>query len=103
MEEATVALDGGEVRIINDAFNANPASMTAALATLADIAPPSGGRRIAVLGEMKELGAESERLHAELAKPVVDSKVARVFTLGDSLIAMRGALPESLLAPMPAR
>ena len=58
MEEATIALDGGDVRIINDAFNANPASMMAALATLAAIAPPSGGRRIAVLGEMKELGAE---------------------------------------------
>ena len=99
MEEATIALDGGDVRIINDAFNANPASMTAALATLAAIAPPPGGRRIAVLGEMKELGAESERLHAELAEPVINAKVTRVFTLGDSLTALRGALPASLLAP----
>jgi len=99
MEEATITLDGGDVRIINDAFNANPASMIAALATLAAIAPPSGGRRIAVLGEMKELGAESERLHAELAEPVINAKVTRVFTLGDSLIALRGALPASLLAP----
>ena len=99
MEEATIALDGGDVRIINDAFNANPASMIAALATLAAIAPPSGGRRIAVLGEMKELGAESERLHAELAEPVINAKVTRVFTLGDSLTALRGALPASLLAP----
>ena len=99
MEEATITLDGGDVRIINDAFNANPASMIAALATLAAIAPPSGGRRIAVLGEMKELGAESERLHAELAEPVINAKVTRVFTLGDSLTALRGALPASLLAP----
>ncbi len=99
MEEATVTLNGGDVRIINDAFNANPASMTAALATLADIAPPPGGRRIAVLGEMKELGAESERLHAELAEPVINAKAARVFTLGDGLTALRGALPASLLAP----
>jgi UDP-N-acetylmuramoyl-tripeptide--D-alanyl-D-alanine ligase len=99
MEEVAITLEGGEIRVINDAFNANPASMTAALATLAAIAPPSGGRRIAVLGEMKELGAESERLHADLAGPVVNAKVARVFTLGDSLTALRGTLPPSLLAP----
>jgi UDP-N-acetylmuramoyl-tripeptide--D-alanyl-D-alanine ligase len=54
----------GEVRMINDAYNANPASMHAALQTLRDL--PVQGRRIAVLGEMRELGATHDRYHREI-------------------------------------
>jgi UDP-N-acetylmuramoyl-tripeptide--D-alanyl-D-alanine ligase len=99
MEETSLAVAGGAVRVINDAFNANPASMIAALATLASITPPPGGRRIAVLGEMKELGADSEQLHAELAEPVAAAGVSRVFTLGEAMNALRHALEPALLAP----
>jgi UDP-N-acetylmuramoyl-tripeptide--D-alanyl-D-alanine ligase len=99
MEELSLAIEGGTVRVINDAFNANPASMIAALATLGSIAPPPGGRRIAVLGEMKELGADSEQLHATLAEPVTAAGVSRVYTLGEALIAMRRALRPAVLAP----
>jgi UDP-N-acetylmuramoyl-tripeptide--D-alanyl-D-alanine ligase len=99
MEEISLSIDGGTVRLINDAFNANPASMIAALATLGSIAPPPGGRRIAVLGEMKELGADSEQLHAGLAGPVAAARVSRVFTLGDALVATRRALESAILAP----
>ncbi len=53
----------GEVTVINDAYNANPASMAAALSTLADMAPPAGGRRVAVLADMLELGEQSRGLH----------------------------------------
>jgi len=99
MEEVSLSIDGGTVRLINDAFNANPASMAAALATLGSIAPPPGGKRIAVLGEMKELGADSEQLHAKLAGPVAAARISRVFMLGDAMAAMRKALEPAILAP----
>lgn len=99
MEEMSLPLEGGTVRIINDAFNANPASMAAALATLAAATPPGGGRRIAVLGDMKELGADAERLHAALADPVASAGARIVFTLGDQMNALRQKLPAGLLAP----
>jgi len=54
----------GDVKILNDAYNANPNSMKAAIETLATL--PASGRRIAVLGEMRELGAQSERYHREI-------------------------------------
>jgi UDP-N-acetylmuramoyl-tripeptide--D-alanyl-D-alanine ligase len=56
------------IRILNDAYNANPASMKAAIETLASL--PAAGRRIAILGDMKELGAASRESHREIARVV---------------------------------
>lgn len=65
MEGRGQAEDVGGVTIIDDSFNGNPASMLAALQSLAG--RPVAGRRIAVLGDMLELGADAPRYHAELA------------------------------------
>lgn len=54
------------VRVLHDAYNAHPDSTRAALATLGAIAPAPGGRRVAILGEMLELGPSADREHAEL-------------------------------------
>jgi UDP-N-acetylmuramoyl-tripeptide--D-alanyl-D-alanine ligase len=54
----------GQIRVLNDAYNANPASMRAAIDTLGTL--PATGRRIAVLGDMRELGRTSERYHREV-------------------------------------
>ena len=67
------------VTVLDDAYNANPGSMRAALSTLAEWGP---GRRVAVLGEMKELGAAAEREHAALADAVVSAGVALLVSCG---------------------
>jgi len=70
------------VTLLDDCYNANPASMRAALATLA--AQESHGRRIAVLGDMLELGSESNTLHAEIGHYLVEMGVDELFTFGDA-------------------
>jgi UDP-N-acetylmuramoyl-tripeptide--D-alanyl-D-alanine ligase len=67
-ERHVVAVDGGEALLIDESYNANPASMRATLKTLA--AEKVSGRRIAVLGGMRELGPLSDEFHSGLAEPV---------------------------------
>lgn len=67
-------VQAGDVLIINDAYNASPASMEAAFDVLADVA--RGRRTIAVLGEMKELGPESPQLHREVGASLAARRAA---------------------------
>ena len=68
------------VQFIDDSYNANPESMRAALATLAEL--ETDGRRIAVLGEMAELGAESERGHREVGEAAASLQIDEVIAIG---------------------
>jgi UDP-N-acetylmuramoyl-tripeptide--D-alanyl-D-alanine ligase len=68
------------VIVLNDAYNASPQSMAAALETLADHA--SSGRRLAVLGDMRELGPLAEDAHREVGRRAVECGVARLITVG---------------------
>jgi UDP-N-acetylmuramoyl-tripeptide--D-alanyl-D-alanine ligase len=70
------------VTLLDDCYNANPTSMRAALATLA--AQETSGRRVAVLGDMLELGAESTKLHEETGHYLVEMGVDELFTFGDA-------------------
>ena len=88
-----IAVTGGEADLVDESYNANPDSMRAALAVLGAIVPRSGGRRIAVLGDMLELGGAASRLHAELAEPVLAAKVDLVFTVGREMEHLDRALP----------
>ena len=88
-----IAAAGGEALLIDESYNASPASMRAAIAVLGAAWPESGGRRIAVLGDMLELGADATRLHAELADPLRDANVDLVFTVGEAMRALYDALP----------
>jgi UDP-N-acetylmuramoyl-tripeptide--D-alanyl-D-alanine ligase len=87
--------------LIDDAFNANPASMAAALEVLEAAMPRDGvgrveeGRRIAVLGDMLELGREETRLHADLARHPAMAAVATVHCVGPRMRALWEALPEA--------
>jgi MurE/MurF fusion protein len=74
-------LDGPEgSRIINDTYNANPASMRAGIRTLAEL---GSGARIAVLGDMLELGSDSEVLHKEIGAHVADSGIDFLGVVGE--------------------
>jgi UDP-N-acetylmuramoyl-tripeptide--D-alanyl-D-alanine ligase len=70
------------VTLIDESYNASPVAMRAAFKVLALIDPGRGGRRIAVLGDMLELGADAPRLHAELALPLQAADVSLVYTCG---------------------
>ena len=79
--------------LIDDAYNANPASMAAALRVLARLAPRAGGRRIAILGDMLELGAEETAYHAALADLPAMARLDRVHMVGPRMGALAAALP----------
>ena len=78
--EVTPRADG--VTVVNDAYNANPDSMRAALKALVQMRRPPG-RTWAVLGGMLELGDESVRLHDELGRLAVRLDVSRVVAVGE--------------------
>jgi len=72
----------GSMRIIDDSYNANPSSCRAAFSTLADMELDFGGRRIAVLGDMLELGEASEFEHTRLADALAENGIRILLTYG---------------------
>jgi UDP-N-acetylmuramoyl-tripeptide--D-alanyl-D-alanine ligase len=89
----TIKRADGDVLLIDESYNANPASMAATLAVLAKTA---GKRRIAVLGEMRELGAESDALHAGLADSLLASGVDFTLLVGPAMGPLAKALEGKL-------
>ena len=89
----------GAVDVIDESYNANPASVGAALAVLAanpvkdDVGRIARGRRIACLGDMMELGAQETEAHAALAAHPAMAEVDLVFCAGNRMRALHDALP----------
>ncbi len=81
------------VTLIDESYNANPAAMRAAFKVLALVDPGRGGRRIAILGDMLELGADGAKHHAELALPLKAANVDLVYTCGKLMKNLHDALP----------
>ena len=92
-----VAWGEGRIRLIDDAYNANPESMAAALKTLGHMIP-DGGRRVAVLGDMRELGRTSRDAHAALADHVEKNGIDVVFLCGPEMKALADSLPAGRVA-----
>ena len=88
-----IAANGGHLAIIDESYNANPASMRAALATLGLTPRTDFTRRVAVLGDMLELGDEGPRLHEELAEFIDGAGVDVVFACGELMSSLFEALP----------
>ncbi len=86
---------GGNVVVIDESYNANPASMRAALATLGLTPRSEFKRRVAVLGDMLELGTQGPRLHQQLAEVVDGAGVDVVFACGELMGSLYQALPAS--------
>jgi UDP-N-acetylmuramoyl-tripeptide--D-alanyl-D-alanine ligase len=86
----------GKALLIDESYNANPASMRAALGVLGQASIGKRGRRIAVLGDMLELGPDAEDLHRALAEAVVAAKVDIVFCAGPLMRELWKALPAAM-------
>ncbi len=78
----TELLQAGTLTILNDCYNANPASMKNALEILAGIDSTGRGRKVFICGEMAELGQQAEKLHTELGMLIAEAKVALVLAIG---------------------
>ncbi|MGN6765610.1 MAG: UDP-N-acetylmuramoylalanyl-D-glutamyl-2,6-diaminopimelate--D-alanyl-D-alanine ligase [Rhizobiaceae bacterium] len=86
----------GEITLIDESYNANPASMQAAIKLLDGTEVKGKGRRIAVLGDMLELGAHSAKLHAELADVLAGTRTNMVLLAGKEMKALADSLPEGV-------
>jgi len=87
----------GAFTLVDDSYNANPASMAAAIATLGARPAGPGGRRIAVLGDMLELGHDEDRYHAELSTPLLEAGIDLVFAAGLLMTALTDELPDAVI------
>ena len=91
-----VRIAGGRFELIDESYNASPVSMGAAIEVLGQARPGPGGRRIAVLGDMLELGAASPEAHAALAGPLEEHGIDVVFTAGTDMAHLWDALPRPM-------
>ncbi|MDQ0454790.1 UDP-N-acetylmuramoylalanyl-D-glutamyl-2,6-diaminopimelate--D-alanyl-D-alanine ligase [Rhizobium paknamense] len=93
-----LAIGASSLTLIDESYNANPASMRAAIAVLAAAHPTGAGRRIAVLGDMLEMGSHSAELHAELAGPLMAAGIEHVWLAGKDMAALKTELPDTMTA-----
>jgi UDP-N-acetylmuramoyl-tripeptide--D-alanyl-D-alanine ligase len=91
-------LPAGPVTLIDESYNASPASVRAALATLATVAPEGRGRRVVVLGDMRELGTAGPELHRGLAPDLAAAGVAQALLVGPLMRGLDELLPPAMRA-----
>jgi UDP-N-acetylmuramoyl-tripeptide--D-alanyl-D-alanine ligase len=91
-ERIDLKIAGKNIRLIDESYNANPSSMAAALGNLGTA---QAKRRIAVLGDMLELGADAASLHAGLAGAIEDARADLVFLNGAAMAALWDKIPAS--------
>jgi UDP-N-acetylmuramoyl-tripeptide--D-alanyl-D-alanine ligase len=101
---SSVTVGGRSITVIDDTYNANPDSVRAAIDVLAELPGP----RLAVLGDMGEVGTQGPQFHAEVGEYARTRGIENVFTLGEQSTAMRGrhfadvdALKAAVLAELP--
>lgn len=95
-ERIAIPVSGGAFELIDESYNANPASMAAALALLAQAKPGPGGRRVAVLGDMLELGPQGPAMHAAIGASLAATGCDLVFASGPAMAHLWAELPASI-------
>lgn len=95
-ERHCVKINGGEFTLIDESYNASPVSMAAAFEVLGIAPVDKGGRRIAVIGDMLELGRNSTELHAALAAKLKENGIDLVFSAGQYMAHLWEALPSRM-------
>lgn len=86
----------GNIMVIDDTYNASPASVGAAIETLGSLKKLSGKRAVAVLGDMFELGEGEEELHKGLLEKIADNNIDKVFTAGKLMNNLYEILPQGV-------
>ncbi|MBN9490492.1 MAG: UDP-N-acetylmuramoylalanyl-D-glutamyl-2,6-diaminopimelate--D-alanyl-D-alanine ligase [Alphaproteobacteria bacterium] len=94
-----LAFGSGSIELVDESYNANPASVRAMLAVLARTSPATGGRRLLALGDMRELGEQADAYHAGLADAVAASGATQVFLCGPHMKALWKRLPADRRGP----
>jgi UDP-N-acetylmuramoyl-tripeptide--D-alanyl-D-alanine ligase len=95
-QQIRLAAPGGEITLFDESYNANPASMRAALEVLGQAPVGLRGRRIAVLGDMLELGPDAPKLHAGLASALESNGIDVVFAAGPLMKSLWQSIPLSI-------
>ena len=91
-----VAARGGSALVLDESYNANPASVAAALSVIGGLERSGAGRRIAMLGDMKELGSGSAAMHRGLADPIEEADIDVVVTVGAEMGRLKDVLPRGI-------
>ncbi|MCK0129017.1 UDP-N-acetylmuramoyl-tripeptide--D-alanyl-D-alanine ligase [Erythrobacter sp. F6033] len=92
-----ITVPGGKALLIDESYNANPASMRA---TLRAIGQTPAHRRVAVLGSMMELGDFGPKFHRQLVEPISEAKIDHVILVGDEMRALAGQLGKAPAGPL---
>jgi UDP-N-acetylmuramoyl-tripeptide--D-alanyl-D-alanine ligase len=92
-QRTQLTVGGGTALLIDESYNANPASMKAALAVVGGIPGEMAMRRIAVIGDMRELGPEADRFHLDLAPEIEAARIDLVFAAGPHMRGLFDRLP----------
>jgi UDP-N-acetylmuramoyl-tripeptide--D-alanyl-D-alanine ligase len=93
-----LALTDGTLTLIDESYNASPVAMRAAFHLLGSLKPITGGRRIAILGDMRELGSQSASLHQALAPDLIAAGIDQVYLVGPFMQGLESRLPAAMLA-----
>jgi UDP-N-acetylmuramoyl-tripeptide--D-alanyl-D-alanine ligase len=93
---STIHVAGGDITLVDESYNASPVAVRAAMKVLGQTTPGSGGRRIFVLGDMKELGAASASMHADLAADIAAAKIDKLYCCGEAVGHLYEALPRDV-------
>lgn len=95
-KHSSINFKNGTLTVIDDSYNASPASVSAAISNLSEMQQPSAKRKIAYLGDMLELGDQAPDLHRSLADGITEQTLDKIFTVGSLMQHLFQALPPHL-------